>query len=94
MLYLALALIFFALLAAAHELHNITSRLIEIGTIVEHFNRRNLRASGIKDIDGDDFADESVTKAQRPWGHIVLGIVVGSIVAGGVFKLLNIFLGW
>jgi hypothetical protein len=94
MLYLASALIFFTLLAIAHELHYITSRLIEIGTIVEHFNRRNLRASGVKDIDGDDFAYESVIKAHRPWWQIAVGIVIGGIVVGVVFKLLDMFLGW
>jgi hypothetical protein len=91
MLYFALAFIFFALLAVAHELHAITSRLIEIGTIVEHFNRRDLRAAGIKDE--DDFAAESIVKVQRPWGHIVLRIVIGGVVAGGVFKLLA-SVGW
>jgi hypothetical protein len=88
MLYFALAFIFFTLLAIADELHDITSRLIEIGTIVEHFNRRTLRASGIKDIDADDFADESVKKAHQPWWQIVVSIVVGSVVAGVVFKIL------
>jgi len=93
MLYFALAFIFFVLLAVAHELHSITSRLIEIGTIIEHFNRRDLRSSGVKDIDGDDFADESVRKAHRPWRQIVWGIVVGGIVAGVVFKLLSVLAG-
>lgn len=93
MLYLALSFIFFTLLAITHELHHIASRLIEIGTIVEHFNRRNLRASGVKDIEGDDFAYESVRKAHRPWWQIVAGIVVGSIVVGAVSKLLA-SLGW
>jgi hypothetical protein len=55
---------------------------------VEHFNRRALRASGVKDIDGDDFAYESVRKTQRPWWQSVVGIVAGGIVAGAVFKLL------
>lgn len=88
MLYFALAFIFFALLAIAHELHDGTSRLIEIGTIVEHFNRRDLRAAGVKDSDGDDFANESIVKAQRPWKQIVLGIVIGGVVAGALLDLL------
>jgi hypothetical protein len=49
MLIVALAFIFFVLPVIARQLHTITIRLIEIGTIVEHFNRRDLRASGIKD---------------------------------------------
>jgi hypothetical protein len=93
MLYFALALIFFALVAIAHELHDITSRIIEIGTIVEHYNRRDLRTSGVPDASGDDFAYESVRKAQQPWWQIVLGIIVASIVAGAVFKLLA-GVGW
>jgi hypothetical protein len=93
MLYFALAFIFFTLLAITRELYDISTRLIEIGTIVEHFNRRNLRASGVKDIDGDDFAYESVRKAHRPWWQILVGILVGSFVAAAVFKLLD-SVGW
>jgi hypothetical protein len=59
MLIVAVVFIFFALLAVSYELHVITERLIEIGTIVEHFNRRSLRASGINDVEGDDFARAS-----------------------------------
>jgi hypothetical protein len=63
MLTVALVFIFFAILAVAYELHVITDRLIGIGTIVEHYNRRDLRASGIlKDLDdsGDSEPDEHV----------------------------------
>ena len=52
------------LLAVIYELREITARLIEIGSIVENFNRRALRAT-IKDHDDDDFASESIIKTQR-----------------------------
>jgi hypothetical protein len=93
MLTAALLFIFLVLLAIARELHTITSRLIEIGTIIEHFNRRHLRASGVKDVDDADFANESVTKAHQSWRRIVLGIVLEGFVAIVVFRLLA-RLGW
>ncbi|MGA8429176.1 MAG: hypothetical protein WB729_05115 [Candidatus Sulfotelmatobacter sp.] len=93
MLSAALVFIFFVLLAIGRELHTITSRLIEIGTIVEHFNRRDLRASGINDVDGADFASESVTKTHQSWTGIVVGIVIEGLAFIVVFKLLS-RLGW
>jgi hypothetical protein len=90
MLIVALVFIFFALLAVAYELHTITDRLIEIGTIVEHFNRRNLRGSGIKDDEDNDFASESVTKTHRTWIQMLVGILVAAVVAVATIKLL----GW
>ena len=46
MLIVALVFVFFALLGVLYELHTITDRLIEIGTTVEHANRRSLRRQG------------------------------------------------
>jgi hypothetical protein len=78
MLIVALVFIFFALLAVAYELHTITDRLIEIGTIVEHANRRVLRASlGEHE---DDYADDSITKVHKKWALMVGGIVLAAVV--------------
>jgi hypothetical protein len=73
MLIVSLVFVFFALVAVVEELHTITDRLIEIGTIVEHFNRRDSRASGMES--NDDFAGESITKTHRKWWHVLGGIV-------------------
>jgi hypothetical protein len=93
MLIIALVFIFFAILAVAYELHFITALLIEIGTIVEYYNRRDLRATGIiKEDDEDDFDGESVTKVQKTWRQIVLGILLASLatLAGmGLYGLLD-----
>jgi hypothetical protein len=97
MLIVALVFIFFAILAVAYELHVVTDRLIEIGTIVEFYNRRDLRASGIlkdldsdADLDSDDptqFDGESVTQAHRTWLQILLGILVASLATLAIIKL-------
>jgi hypothetical protein len=89
MLIAALVFIFFVLLAIAYELHIITDRVIEIGTLVEHYNRRDLRASGIKDSEDDDFASESITKTHRTWKQILLGVLLASIVTTVMIKLLG-----
>ena len=88
MLIPVLVFIFFVLLAIAYELHIITERLIETGTIVEHLNRRDLRKSGITDIDGDDFASESIRSTHRTWRQTVWGIVVASLLCVGIIKLV------
>jgi hypothetical protein len=90
MVTVALVFIFFAILAVAYELHIITGRLIEIGTIVEFYNRRDLHASGIlKDLDDSEDSDsdehvqfdgESVTQEHKTWPQILLGILVASVV--------------
>jgi hypothetical protein len=91
MLIIALVFIFFAILAVAYELHFITGLLIEIGTIVEYYNRRDLRATGIiKEDDEDTFDGESVTKEQKTWRQILLGILVASIATLVVLKLAGI----
>jgi hypothetical protein len=88
MLIVALVFIFFAILAVAYELHTITDRLIEIGTIVEYYNRRDLRATGIlKDLDfeasdseeDNEFDGESVTKTHRSWLQLLLAILAASV---------------
>jgi len=92
MLTIALVFIFFAILAVVYELHVITVHLIEIGTIVEHFNRRDLRASGIKDSEDADFASESITTMHKTWPQILLGILVASVVTIaliGLYRLLE-----
>jgi hypothetical protein len=90
-LIVALVFIFFAILTVAYELHIITDRLIEIGTIVEYYNRRDLRASGIlKDLDSnedDPYDGESVTQAHRTWLQILLGILVASIATLAIIKI-------
>jgi hypothetical protein len=91
MLIVALVFIFFAILAVVYELHIITERLIEIGTIVEHFNRRDLRASGIRDAEENDFASESINKIHRTWRQTFLGILIASVVCIVVIKLLASF---
>jgi hypothetical protein len=89
MLIFVLVFVFFVLLTIAYELHVITDRLIEIGTIVEHFNRRNLRASGIPDSEGDDFASESIVKSRRTWKQKAWAIVAASIVTAALLELLG-----
>lgn len=89
MLIPVLVFIFFVLLAIAYELHGITDRLVETGTIVEHFNRRDLRKSG-RDTDGDDFASESIKKTHRTWGQTVWAIIVASLVCIGIIKLVSV----
>jgi hypothetical protein len=89
MLIVALVFIFFVLLVIAHELHTITDRLIEIGTLVEHYNRRDLRASGIKPAEDDDFASESITQKHLTWQRTILGILVASIVTIAIIKALG-----
>jgi hypothetical protein len=91
MILVALIFVFYALLAVVYELREMTARLIEIGTVVENFNRRDLRAS-IKDHDDDDFASESITKTQRTWRQIVAGIVVSTIATLLGMKVVDIFL--
>lgn len=89
MLIVVLVFIFFALLAVAYELHTITDRLIEIGTIVEHFNRRALRASGVKDSEDDDFASESVTKTHARFIRILGGIMIAALVSVVILAVLG-----
>lgn len=88
MLIVALVFVFFALVAVIEELHTITDRLIEIGTIVEHFNRRELRASGMES--NDDSASESITKTHRKMWHVLGGIVLASLAALGVLTGLGV----
>jgi uncharacterized membrane protein len=88
MLIVALVFVFFALLAVAYELHTITDRIIEIGTIVEHFNRRSLRASDVKS--DDDFAGESITKTHRRWAHVVGAIVLAALASIGILTMLGV----
>ena len=100
MLAVALIFIFFAILAVAYELHFITDRLIEIGTIVEYYNRRDLRASGIlKDLDDSEDSDseehvpfdgESVTREHKTWPQILLGILVASVVTLALIGLYGL----
>jgi hypothetical protein len=94
MVIIALVFVFCALLAIARELHTITDRLIEVGTLIEHLNRRDLRSSGIKDVEDNDFASESVTKAHRTWRRMIyeilftaLALLGGLAIANFVFKL-------
>jgi hypothetical protein len=87
MIVIALVFIFFTLLAIAYEVHTLTERTIEIGTIIENANRRNLRASGV--ASDDDFASESIIKAHRKWAHVAGGI----IVAGALVSILLAVLG-
>lgn len=86
MLLFVLAFIFFALLAVVYELHFVTERLIELGTIVEHFNRRDLRAAKVPDTFDDDFATESIRKTHRTWAQVVWAIVVAAVLSGAVLK--------
>jgi hypothetical protein len=81
--------VFFALLAVVYELHILIDRMIEIGTIVEYYNRRDLRASGIlKEDDEDSFDGEFVTKNHPSWPQVVLGIIGASIVTLVSFKFV------
>lgn len=89
MLIPCLVFIFFVLLAIAYELHFMTERLIEIGTIVEHFNRRALRESGIADAEDDDFASESIRKTHRTWKKTLWAIIALSISCSVLIKLLS-----
>jgi CBS domain containing-hemolysin-like protein len=90
MLIVILVFIFFALLAVGYELHTITSRLIEIGTLVEHSNRRALRAAGLKDSEDDDLASESVTKTQARFAQILGGIVIAALVTVVILGVLGV----
>jgi hypothetical protein len=94
MLIAVLVFMFFALLAIAYELHGITQRLIETGTIIEHFNRRDLRKSGIRDTNGDDFASESISATHLTWRQTVWGIVVASLLSIGIIKLVAGIISW
>jgi hypothetical protein len=88
MLVPVLVFTFFVLLAIVYELHGIADRLIETGTIVEHFNRRDLRDSGAQDIDEEDFASESIRKTHRTRRQTVWGIVIASLVSIAIIELV------
>ena len=77
-----LIFIFFSLLAIAYELHTLTERMIEIGTLVEGANRRSLRSSlGESE---DDYAEESITKAHRTWKQTLSGILLAALVSSAL----------
>jgi hypothetical protein len=86
MLITALVFIFFVLLAIAYELHGIADRLIETGTIVEHYNRRDLRKSAILKDEDDDVDGDYVVKVHRTWRQILSGIVLASLFTIAVIK--------
>ena len=90
MLFVALVFIFFVLLAIAYELHGIAERLIETGTIIEHYSRRDLRRSGIlKDGEDDEFGDY-ITHNHPRWRRIVWAIIGASLLTVAVLKVVAI----
>jgi len=87
MLIPALVFIFFVLLTIAYEVHGIADRLIETGTIVEHYNRRDLRKSGILKDGEDDESGDYVSHNHRTWRRIVWGIVLASVFTVAIIKV-------